>query len=345
MDALVSICIPNYNGEKYLRESLESALAQTYQNTEILLVDNQSTDEGTEIAAEYVRMDRRVRLVQNNTNIGPVPNFNRCVSLARGEWIKYLFHDDVLEPECVEKMVNASTPDASMVVCKRDFIIEECHEELRLKFMEMVTRYNMDTIFPETSLISPHMAANAFLNNPIMNFIGEPTAVMLKRNVFDRFGMFNPYLIQLSDLEYWMRVASNTGFIYVPEPLVKFRLHQGGTTAANNASRKLGIFIDRLICYHEIAFHPDYARFRLIAASQEPPINLQQVLASELKLVRKMSAEVSRDYSRADENLIEDLNKIMLLFPAFELVKKIPFSFTYDRCKWKLRQLMSPWEA
>src|SRR4051812_21562594 len=102
MNPVISICVPAYNAAGYLRQCLDSALAQTFKDWELVLVDNASTDQTVAIATEYARRDDRFRVHQNAQNIGAHANFNRCIDLAQGEWLKFLCADDWLEPECVE---------------------------------------------------------------------------------------------------------------------------------------------------------------------------------------------------------------------------------------------------
>ncbi|OLP18624.1 hypothetical protein BST81_10085 [Leptolyngbya sp. 'hensonii'] len=98
---LVSIGIPVYNREKLVRQAIESALAQTYSNLEIIVVDNCSTDNTHGVIQEYSRMDHRVRCYRNEQNLGPVPNWYRCLELSQGEYFKILFSDDWLEPTAI----------------------------------------------------------------------------------------------------------------------------------------------------------------------------------------------------------------------------------------------------
>src|SRR4051812_42885322 len=108
MNSLVSICIPTYNGEKYLKECFDSVLAQTYANTEVIVVDDGSTDGTFKILEEYASKDNRIKLVKNSANLGLVGNWNRCLEIATGEWIKFAFQDDVLNKNCIEKMIEAA---------------------------------------------------------------------------------------------------------------------------------------------------------------------------------------------------------------------------------------------
>lgn len=103
MDDLVSIVMPNYNGAKYLRESVESVLAQTYQNWELLFVDDCSTDDSLEIIRSY--HDGRIKVFQNETNSGAAVSRNYALREAKGKWIAFLDSDDLWHSEKLEKQI------------------------------------------------------------------------------------------------------------------------------------------------------------------------------------------------------------------------------------------------
>lgn len=104
----LSIGVPVYNGAKYIRETLDSILAQTFTDFELIISDNASTDATQAICEEYVRRDPRVRYFRNAKNLGPGPNYNRCVDVARGELFKWQAADDLIEPtfcqRCIEML-------------------------------------------------------------------------------------------------------------------------------------------------------------------------------------------------------------------------------------------------
>jgi hypothetical protein len=116
---LVSIGFPVYNGEQrpWMREALDSLLAQTYDNLEIVICDNASTDGTAAVCAEYVVRDKRVRYHRNATNIGMIPNFNRVFELSTGEYFMWAASDDARPPDVVEASLAAFAehPDAVMV--------------------------------------------------------------------------------------------------------------------------------------------------------------------------------------------------------------------------------------
>lgn len=108
MQELITIGIPTYNGAKYLRESLDSVINQTYQNLDILVIDDNSRDDTISIIEEYQRRDSRIRLIRNLENPGMLANWNRCLKEAKADWIKLHFQDDLMVPETIERMYSAS---------------------------------------------------------------------------------------------------------------------------------------------------------------------------------------------------------------------------------------------
>jgi glycosyltransferase involved in cell wall biosynthesis len=112
----VTVGVPVYNGARYLSEALDSLLAQTFEDFEIIISDNASTDETGEIATAYAARDSRVRYVRNRTNIGSTRNYNRVINLATGEYFRWAAADDLSGPhflaECIEVLDNK--PDVVM---------------------------------------------------------------------------------------------------------------------------------------------------------------------------------------------------------------------------------------
>ena len=95
----VSIGMPVYNGEKYLEEAIQSILAQTYSDFELVISDNASTDKTQEICLEYAARDSRVRYHRNEKNLGAAPNYNRTFELSTGQYFKWADYDDLLAEE------------------------------------------------------------------------------------------------------------------------------------------------------------------------------------------------------------------------------------------------------
>jgi glycosyltransferase involved in cell wall biosynthesis len=113
----VSIGVPVYNGENYLQEALDSLLNQTYEDFEIILSDNASTDKTREIAESFAARDPRIRYFRNEENLGAARNYNLVFELARGDYFKWAAHDDLCGPELLEQCVSVLDGDPSIVLC------------------------------------------------------------------------------------------------------------------------------------------------------------------------------------------------------------------------------------
>ncbi|MBV4192553.1 glycosyltransferase family 2 protein [Bacteroides fragilis] len=113
---LVSIVIPVYNRELYIEDAIRSAISQTYQNIEIIIVDNCSTDSTWNILNTWARKDDRIKVFQNKENLGPVLNWNECFKRASGEYLKILWSDDWISPTFVEKCLSFFKRDTAFVL-------------------------------------------------------------------------------------------------------------------------------------------------------------------------------------------------------------------------------------
>src|SRR5512145_868606 len=113
----VSIGLPVYQGARFIRNALESILAQTHEDFELIISDNASTDGTEAIVRAYAERDRRVKYHRNARNVGAAQNFNRVFSLASGEYFQWVAHDDVLAPACIARCVEVLDRERDVVLC------------------------------------------------------------------------------------------------------------------------------------------------------------------------------------------------------------------------------------
>ena len=113
----VSIGLPVYNGERYLPIALDSLLAQTFREFELIISDNASTDATATICGHYAGRDERIRYSRNCTNIGGAPNFRRVFHLASGEYFMWAMHDDIYAPTFLARAVEVLDRDPTVVLC------------------------------------------------------------------------------------------------------------------------------------------------------------------------------------------------------------------------------------
>lgn len=106
MNELISIITPSYKSEKFIAQTLESVLSQSYQNWEMIIVDDVSPDNSNEIIEDYCKRDNRIKLIKLEKNSGPAVARNRAIEEAKGRYIAFLDADDLWKPEKLEKQIN-----------------------------------------------------------------------------------------------------------------------------------------------------------------------------------------------------------------------------------------------
>lgn len=222
----VSVCIPAFNAADYLRQAVESVLEQDYRDYEIVIVDNCSTDHTASLVSELQQLSNgRIRFYQNNRNIGLVNNLNRCLEHAKGAYIKFLCADDMLLPECLEKMATGLDlhPSVKLVSCGRLVIDRYGHK--------LGTRHYVagDNIVSGKQVITRCLFGG--------NYIGEPTAVMFRKT--DLKGCFREDMPQLSDMDMWFQLLEQGDLLSLEKPLCAIRSHPAQMTHANVRSGRL----------------------------------------------------------------------------------------------------------
>ena len=263
-DSLVTICIPVYNGSAYISDSLSSALKQTYTNCEILIVDDCSTDNTLEIIQQFEKLNSNIRVHKNDRNLGLVGNWNKCIELARGNWIKFIFQDDTMENSCVEEMVTAAQKyNHEFIVCERSFLIQSDASSSQNEFYTNQVSRLSD--FFKTDSIIHHNDFNLVLSkNLTNNFIGEPCSFLFAKSLTNKYGLFCADLSQLCDFEFAARIASNIGLVYVPRKLVQFRVHGNSTSESNHKSKKIKLeLIDSYILAYRYRYIKEFRKFRM----------------------------------------------------------------------------------
>ncbi len=234
---LVSVCIPVFNCEQYLRFAIESVLQQTLHDFELVVIDNHSTDATLQVAWSYG--DPRVRVIENDENLGAEANWNKALGVARGRLIKILCADDLLYPSCLEKQAGVlSDPrnaGVALVTCRRDVI----DGNGRVLMQRGLSNYHGRMAGLE--LIRKSIRAGT-------NLVGEPAAVMLRRDLLDgssRFDGANPYVI---DLDFWCRLLLDGDLYAIGNTLAAFRVSSGSWSVevGRNQSRDFCRFINKI---------------------------------------------------------------------------------------------------
>jgi glycosyltransferase involved in cell wall biosynthesis len=217
MNDLVSIVIPAYNASNYLAEAIESAMNQTYQNKEIIVVNDGSTDNGAtrEVAMRY---KDHIRYFEKE-NGGCASALNYGIKVMKGKWFSWLSHDDLYLPEKLEKLI---------VLIERyqlnsDEVVLGCND-----FIQSKSGKRSNNLFQNsTGLLSPVKAFGENLNVKTMNGCG----LLIPKEIIAAVGVFKTQFKHQLDRELWMRIAANGyGFCFANEPLVVSRVHSAQIT-------------------------------------------------------------------------------------------------------------------
>jgi len=220
----VSVLIPTYRYGRFLPEAIESVLAQTFTDFELIVSDDASPDDSAAVIRRYAAKDTRIRAQLHPRNLGMVSNWNWCLQQARGEYVKFLFGDDLLcSPDSLGAMVRAleAEPRAALVASART-IIDESSDRIDL----------WDELGDSGYYRGEEVISQCFSRD--RNLVGEPSAVLFRRSAAGRG--FDPGLCQLVDEELWFHLLTSGGMVYTSEPLCAFRRHGAQQTVVNQAT-------------------------------------------------------------------------------------------------------------
>ncbi len=260
---LVSICIPVYNGDKYLIECLDSCVNQTFTDYEIIICDDGSTDSSITLIEEYTSKYPLIKFYKSEQNLGLVGNWNKCLELSSGEWIKFVFQDDYITHDCLEKFVGQIGNNTQLIVSKRHFILPQNASFDQVNYYTKEVRTLENTSDFMENIFSPELISKIEVENICMNFIGEPSLVFFRRSIVDELGEFNASLKQICDLEFALRVSSKYGLVYIPEQLCAFRIHNESTTNLNVSTKYFDIhYIEPLLFSYLLLFNERFTAFR-----------------------------------------------------------------------------------
>ncbi len=200
---LVSVLMAAYNSEKYIGEAIESVLASTFTDFELIICDDRSTDNTANIAKSYLQKDARVKVYINEKNLGDYPNRNKAASYANGTYLKYLDHDDIIYPWGLAVMVHCmqTQPTAAFgLICSKLY---------------------QQTPFP--ILVDKVTAYRHYFFDKALG-IG-PTGSIIRKDAFKEINGFSGKSF-VGDIELWLTLSQKFNMVRMPNDLIWYRLHE-----------------------------------------------------------------------------------------------------------------------
>ena len=216
----ISVVMPVLNGEKYLAEAIESILNQTYQDFELIIVDDGSTDQTPEILRSYAQKDPRIQILTNPINRGIGYSRNRGIALSRGEYIANMDADDLCLPERFEKQVRFLDSHRDIAVLGTAYIrVDEIKKkQLKIQNPDLPGRVRWGLIF----------------GCPICN-----SSVMMRSNLFDDPNLrIEEDVPPAEDYDLWVKVAQNHRIGNLKNELVFYRWHQSNVSVSHSIEQR-----------------------------------------------------------------------------------------------------------
>jgi glycosyltransferase involved in cell wall biosynthesis len=237
----VSIVIPAYNHEKYVRECVQSALDQTYQDFEIVITDDGSTDGTVNVIKEFD--DSRIQLYTHADNKGACIAHNNCIQKAAGEYIAVLSSDDAWEPTKLAKQVNYldEHPEIGAVFTKVAFVDESSN-------LIRPEHYPNYYIFEKDNRSRYGWLREFFLRG---NCLCHPS-ILIRKKCYDDIGLYDERMASLPDLDMWVRLCFKHEIHIIDEKLVRFRTR---ADEANASGKRLPNIVRGYFEYKQILNH------------------------------------------------------------------------------------------
>jgi len=215
--------LPIYNGERYLREALDSLLCQTYTDFELIISDNASTDHTEAICREYAARDSRIRYSRNRENRGAGPNFERVLELARGHYFRWAAHDDLQEPSLLGKCVEAMDRNPEAALCQsRVRVIDDASDTIGYYDSGLGGKSGAGLF--RTILLTPHWCTEIF------GLMRTETIRKIQESRRPGEELFRPY--HGSDEIVLTELAMVGPFLKIDEPLFLNREHSNRYSVA-----------------------------------------------------------------------------------------------------------------
>jgi glycosyltransferase involved in cell wall biosynthesis len=269
---LVSILIATYNSEDFVKETLDSVLNQTYKNTEIVLCDDASSDGTVNILKEYQKKNERIKIIQNDRNLGISLNMNNGIRQCSGKYIAILDADDWAYPYRIEEQVNLMEENLKVVLCSG--YMDICDEKLNV------------TTTREYPLTNEEIRKIIVRYNPISH-----PASMWRTSELRKTTLYSDKFPIARDYDLVVRISEFGEYKNIGKPLIKYRVREESETGKRVRQTQWYSFYIQMKAHFEYGFPLKFGDriflfFRLVA-TVILPVSLQRFIANNFSKISK----------------------------------------------------------
>jgi glycosyltransferase involved in cell wall biosynthesis len=212
-----------YNGEKYIADAINSILTQTYKNWELIVIDDGSTDQTSEIVESF--NNKKIKIITNEVNMGSSCSRNIAIAQAEGKYIAILDADDIALPKRLEIQRNyiEKNPNIGLIGCQSENI-DDNGDVIPEQYVDLALPFPVESIYIKWKLLWT-------------NVIGHSTA-MFKKSIFNNVNGYNESIPFSADLDLWTSMVQITDVFQIPQVLVQIRHHQSMMTVTINFEKR-----------------------------------------------------------------------------------------------------------
>ena len=315
----VTIIMPVYNGEKYLNETINSVLNQTFSDFEFLIIDDGSSDKTEEIIKSYT--DSRICFVKNNENLKIISTLNKGLSLAKGKYIARIDADDICINTRLEKQVAFLESNPSIGLLGSNY--------------KTFGTSNKNIHYPS---LHEDLKFSALFYNPFCH-----PSIMMRKEVLEKYQLrFNPDFLHVEDYKLWTEFLSITHCANLSEELIAYRTHENQISKVHSELQKKSCFNVQIAYLKNAGFEMSRDEIQSLVSNYTSNSPLLFLISIE-KLIRQnvqlnfFSQEILVDYYRKQiKNLLLESTKI-----ERNLFLKFKKSEIYQSITWTLKQRLS----
>ncbi len=334
---VVSVLMPVYNSENFLKEAIESILKQTYKRFEFLILDDGSTDQSSKIIEEYCQLDKRIKFFKSDVNQGLVIQLNRGLEIANGMYIARMDSDDIADKYRLEHQLYYLQQNPNIAVVGSS--------------VEIIDDFGKPLSYNRRAEDYRTLYWRSFFSNPL----SHPT-VMFRKSVLKEVGGYNSKTFPVEDLALWLEMLKLFEIANINKPLLRYRIHNKSVSSLNNSRQQVTFkyLIENHWKYHLKLKSIDISGLHIsfLKADRKEIISREKYLYSFF-LLKTLIKAVKKRYKRLNKEIKYDFID-MSLFIALKLKTyrkgqilltlflNYPFTFLkfcFKKCKMKINIL------